>query len=97
MSLAEVYLKFKAWLEDKVSAGFRNLVTVVQKGCQSAGKALAGLSAMFGELPGKCGQVVSGMANMVNAFMSMGGIFHPRASTAGAARRIISSSRASKE
>ncbi len=74
MSAAEVYLKFKAFLEDKVSAGWHNLVGAVQKGCQSAGKALAGMSAIFGEMPGKMGKVASGVGNMVQAFLSMGPI-----------------------
>lgn len=72
MSANEVYLKFKAFFDDKVSGPAKKIFETVGKGARSVSGALGALSTLTGESLGGANKIVGSLGNIVGAFAALG-------------------------
>lgn len=72
MTANEIYLKVKTLFTDTALPRIRSFTAAIGKQMRSAGKAIAGVNAMIGEMPGKLGQAIGGIGRFATAFMTLG-------------------------
>ena len=60
MNANEILLRLKSVFTDTALPAVRSFVGAVGRQMKNAGTAIAGVSAMFGEIPGKIGKIVGG-------------------------------------
>lgn len=72
MSANEIYLKVKTLFTDTALPKIKTFTTAVMAQMSQAGKAVAGISAAFGELPGKMGKTLGALGRVWTAFMALG-------------------------
>lgn len=78
MSGAEIYLKFKAWMEDKASAGLQALSSTAQKAAGAVGRVAGAVGGLLGDACGpavaKASAAVSGFLDAVTRLGPLGGV-----------------------
>ena len=74
MNANEILLRLKSVFTDTALPAVRSFVAAVGKQMKNAGTAIAGVSAMFGEIPGKIGKIVGGLGRLSTAFLTLGPI-----------------------
>ncbi len=74
MSGNEIYLKLKSYFEDTALPKVKAFTGAIGAQMQKAGNAIAGVNAMFGEMPGKIGAAINGVGRLATAAMTMGPI-----------------------
>lgn len=72
MSANEIYLKVKTLFTDTALPKIKAFTANVARSMSRAGQAVAGISAVMGELPGKMGKAISGLGRVWTAFMALG-------------------------
>ena len=74
MNANEILLRLKSVFTDTALPAVRSFVGAVGRQMKNAGTAIAGVSAMFGEIPGKIGKIVGGLGRLSTAFLTLGPI-----------------------
>lgn len=72
MTANEIYLRLKSLFVDTALPKIRKFVGAVGNQMSKAGKAVAGVTSMFGEMEGKMGKVVGAAGRVCTAIMALG-------------------------
>lgn len=74
MTGSEIYLKFKAFLEDRVSAGISRITKIVSGTTKAAGKLCGALSQMASSVGSQCGKMITSIGEVVGSIQQLGAI-----------------------
>lgn len=74
MSVADVYIRFKAFLVDTARAGLTRLMNLTTKTMQGAARMMAPLGTMLGEMGGKLGQLSTQLLGVWDGIQKLGAI-----------------------
>ncbi len=72
MTTNEIYLKLKSYFEDTALPKVKSFTGAIGAQMGKAGAAIAGVNAIFGQMPGKIGAAINGVGRLATAAMTMG-------------------------